>query len=180
MTQARSHVQPPSLDLGADEKEIPWAETDPRRAPLRNDLVTALQVALCPAIFWFILFIASYDARTAVDATLIAMLITFGTAFVVTWARMTTARRRRATLRSPRRKASVALWVGVVAGVATLSNSAVTYPDRTIEFLLGLCAGISAGLILLALERFAVSVPAVTVPAVRIPASDEWTDRLRR
>ena len=160
MTQARGRIMHRGFDTEFEDGQIPWLETDPRRAPLRNDLVTALQAGLSPVVFWYILFTGSYDLRTAADATVIAMLITFGVSFVVTWARMASARRRRATLRSPRSKASLALVVSVILGYATITTSAAAYPDKPVEILLGLCAGLSAGVILLALERYAVTVPA--------------------
>jgi amino acid transporter len=169
MTHVRDRFLPPN------ESQISWVDADPRRAPLRNDLVTALEVALAPAVFWFIFFTPYYALRTAVIAATIVTLITFGIAFVVTWGRMASARRRGATLRSPRRRLPVALGVSVVLGVATISTSASGYPDTSIQVMLGLGAGLFAGLLLLALERFAVNVPAVSVPAV-----EAWTRQLSR
>lgn len=161
MTRVRGRDGDPDLDAEPEDSQIPWLETDGRRAPLRNDFVTALQFALSPVVFWFIFFDAAYhDVRTDVDATVIAMLISFGASFVVTWGRMASARRHRPTTRSPRSKARLALLVGTGVGVATLLASETTYPDRSTDAALALTAAISAGVILLVLESFAVSIPA--------------------
>ena len=174
MTRARGRVGDQDSGAEPEDTQIPWLETDPRRAPLRNDLVTALQFALSPVVFWFIFFDANYhDIRTDVDATVIAMLIAFGASFVVTWGRMTSARRHRPTTRSPRSKVRLALFVGMVVGVMTFLASETTYPDRSLDAALALAAAIGAGVILLALERLAVSIPAAERRRLRPKPTDE-------
>jgi hypothetical protein len=173
MTRARGRVGDQDLGAEPEDREIPWLETDGRRAPLRNDLVTALQFALSPVVFWFIFFDAAYhDIRTDVDATVIAMLIAFGASFIVTWGRMASARRHRATTRSPRSKARLAVVVGLGVGVATLLASEPTYPDRAIDAALAVTAAVSAGVILLVLESFALSIPAAERRPRRKPTDE--------
>ena len=171
MTQARQGLRIPSLHRGAaddSDEQIPWLDTDPKRAPLRNDVVSALQVALCPIVFWFVFMTPNYNSASgAAVAASVAMVLIFGAAFTYTWARMASARRRSATLRSPRAKVSLALRLGLVIGVATIWTSTAGFADRPVQFLLGVVAGVSAFVILLALESFAVSVPAAERPAAK-------------
>ena len=152
----------------ADDRMIPWVETDPARAPLRNDVISALQTALAPVLFWFVFFTGYYPTRTAVGATVVMMLIVFGVAFTFKWARMASARTARETLRSPRRKLTLAVVSGLFIGAVTVWVAGSTYPDRTVQFLLGVAAGACVAVVILALERFALSVPPVERP-VRSP-----------
>jgi hypothetical protein len=148
------------LDTKSDsDREIPWIETDPRRAPIRNDLVTALQVALAPALFWYVFFTGAYDPATAVDATAFVMLMIFPVSFIVTWARMASARRALPTIRGPRSKLRLALFIGVLFAVLSGVASLPTYQERTFGVALSVCVGISAAVIVLVLETYAVDVP---------------------
>jgi hypothetical protein len=165
MNHAHGQVQAPPLDDDPDEySRIPWVDTDPRRAPLRNDVISALQVGLSPSVFFFIFFTGYYPLRGAVAATLVMVAIATFVAFAFKWARMASARRRGATIRSPRRKLWVAAVVAIVIGVATVFTSGDFYTDRVTQLLLALAAGLSAAVILLVLESYAVSVPALPKP----------------
>jgi hypothetical protein len=167
MSHVRGRIHMPNVGPGSskgDDYVIPWMETDPRRAPLRNDVVTALQVGLSFAVFWFIFFTGYYPVRGAIGATIVMMLLTFGVSFTVTWARMASARRRRATTRGARAKLYLAIAIGIAVTVLTVLTGATAYPERTFLILLGAIAGLTAAVILLTLETYAVNVPAVETP----------------
>lgn len=164
MTQTSGHVRG-GFVLGSDDREveskIPWLETDARRAPLRNDVISALEGGLGPALFWFAFFRSYYEPRTAAIAATIVAIATFGVTFVVSWARMTTARRWGATQRSPRTRARAALVMAVVVGVCATLTPPGGFSGDSFDLALGLVAGAFAGAVLLVLETFAVDVPAV-------------------
>jgi hypothetical protein len=168
LVRGRSELPPAHLDEHADESRVPWVDTDPRRAPLRNDVISALQVGLCPVVFWFVFFTGYYPFRGAVAATVVMVAMAFFVSFVIKWARMASARKRGATLRSARRKLPFAVGAAIVIGVATVFTSGDYYTDPMTQLLLALAAGAAADVILLVLESYAVSVAALPPPQ-RVP-----------
>jgi hypothetical protein len=162
MSHARARIGGSDSQQGSkrDDRIIPWDETDPARAPLRNDVITALQAGLSPTLFFFVFFIGYYELRMAVGATIVMMLIWAGVTFIFTWGRMKSARRRGPTTRGVRGKLRFAVIFGAILGVLTVLTGLSSFSDKTLLIAVGAAAGISAAVILLVLESYAVDVPA--------------------
>jgi hypothetical protein len=163
MTQTQTydrHPGPVGLDGKDVDGKIPWVETDPRRAPVRNDVINALEAALCPAVLWIAYFSAYYEMRPAAIAATIVALAAFVVTFVVSWARMTTARRLRATVRTPRTRTRAALFMALGVGIAATFTGRQGFSGEIFQIALGLAAAAFAALTFLVLERFAIGVPA--------------------
>lgn len=149
------------LDTNADDDlPISWLNADPRRAPVRNDVINGLEAGLCPLPFWFVLFGLYYDFPASVRATVLIGVISFFVVFILSWARMTTARHSRACIRSPRTRTKPALLGSVAVALVTVYASPSRSANVTFDVAIALLLGVAAVLIALSLEQFAVSIPA--------------------
>ena len=147
---------------------IAWVNTDPRRAPLRNDTINALQIAL-PVGFVWLVFISGHDQLVgAVIGAAAIGFVFFALGFVFSWAQMITARRRGPTVRSLRSKLGLALVDGAAIGTVALTVVTHGNPARGTDFAVALAAAVVAVLIVLGLERFAFDVPAASESGSRI------------